>query len=65
MIGKYSDVKGPSTLVSTGPSTCSEISSKVTFMTIDEVNEIEFNETCKWNTFKYQGEPTILGDFFC
>lgn len=47
MIGKYSDVKGPSTLVSTGPSTCSEISSKVTFMTIDEVNEIEFNETCK------------------
>lgn len=65
MIGKYSDVQGPSTLVSTGPSTYSGISSKVTFMMMDKVNEIEFNETCKWNTFEYQREPTILGDFFC
>lgn len=54
MIGKYSDVKGPSMLVITGPSNCSGIvyiSPKVTFVIVDKVNKIEFNETYQLNSF--------------
>lgn len=65
MIGRCSDVKGPSMLASTGPSASSGNSSRVTFMITDKANKIELSETCKLNTFKYQGEPTILGNFFC
>lgn len=65
MIGRCSDVKGPSMLVSSAPSASSGNSSRVTFMIMDKANKIELSETCKWNTFKYQGEPTISDDFFC
>lgn len=68
MIGRYSDIKGPNRLVTTEPSNCRGvciISPKITFMRMDKVNKTEFNETCKLNTLKYQGELTILDEFFC